>query len=144
MSHYIRKRREEGFTLIELVVVMAIMAILMVIAIPSYMTARQSATISASKSNLRNLAMALRLYMAENNLNVYPVAYTINTLLPPYVSGGAPKNPAGKNYVYSQVDGGASFLIGDPDNYGGDYYAVGPAGSIQILTDPVNGIDITW
>mgnify|MGYP000925989212 CR=1 FL=1 len=142
MSHCMRKgkRREEGFTLIELVIVMAIMAILVVIAIPSYITARQSATISASKSNLRNLAMALRLYTAENNLNVYPPETGtggINDVLPTYLPGGAPKNPAGKNYVYAQTGtpAGASFLIGDPDNYGTDvYYQVGPAGSIQEVT----------
>ena len=76
MSHCMRKGKEEkeGFTLIELVIVMAIMAgFWVVIAIPSYITARQSATISTSKSNLRNLAMAYsRLLYGENNLSIYP------------------------------------------------------------------------
>ena len=130
MNYLVRKRnkKEECFTLNELVVV---------IAISNYMTARRTAAINATKSNLRSLATALELYTAENNLNVYPPETGtggINDVLPTYLPGGAPKNPAGNNYVYSQVGGGASFLIGDPDNYGGDYYAVGPAGSIQEVT----------
>ena len=132
MSYLVRKRnkKEECFTLNELVVV---------IAISNYMTARRTAAINATKSNLRSLATALELYMAENNLSIYPPETGpggINDVLPTYLPGGAPKNPAGKNYVYAQTGtpAGVSFLIGDPDNYGGDYYAVGPAGSIQEVT----------
>jgi len=132
MNYLVRKRnkKEECFTLNELVVV---------IAISNYMTARRTAAINATKSNLRSLATALELYMAENNLSIYPPETGtggINDVLPTYLPGGAPKNPAGKNYVYAQtgMPAGASFLIGDPDNYGGDYYAVGPAGSIQEVT----------
>jgi len=146
MNYYLQKRndKEEGFTLIELVIVIAIMGILMTIAIPSYMTARRNAAINASKANLHNLAMALRLYVVENNLSTYPDEDDINTALPPYLSGGAPKNPGGNSYQYSQIDGGNSFLIGDPDHYGAEFYAVGPSGNIQILSSAVTGTPIIW
>ncbi len=146
MSYLVRKRkkREEGFTLIELVIVIAIIGILMAIAIPNYMSARRTAAINATKANLRNLATALELYMAEKNFSIYPENADINTVLKTYLPGGAPKNPAGKNYVYSQVDSGASFLIGDLDPYDGKYYQVGPGGSIQEVTSVPSGTAITW
>ena len=168
MSYLVRKRskKEEGFTLIELVIVIAIIGILMAIAIPNYMKARQAAAVSATKANLRNLATALELYMAEEGLNTYPPAKTtgtvkgINDALKDYFNGPAPTNPAGKNYVYapktssggaaSSTDPAASFLIGDPDNYGTStaavYYQVGPGGSIQELpaSGATGGEEIKW
>jgi type IV pilus assembly protein PilA len=46
-------RDEEGFTLIELMVVVLIIAILLAIAIPSYLGARERASNRAAQSNLR-------------------------------------------------------------------------------------------
>jgi type IV pilus assembly protein PilA len=55
-SNLITRRRDEedGFTLIELMVVVLIIAILIAIAIPTFLGARQRAQDRAAQSNLRN------------------------------------------------------------------------------------------
>ncbi len=53
-----RDREDEGFTLIELMVVVLIIAILLAIAIPTFLGARNTANARAAQSNLRNALTA--------------------------------------------------------------------------------------
>ncbi len=55
-----RREQEEGFTLIELMVVVLIIAILIAIAIPTFLGARQRAQNRAVQSNLRNSMTAAK------------------------------------------------------------------------------------
>ena len=52
------RREEEGFTLIELMVVVLIIAILLAIAIPTFLGARNSANARAAQADLRNALTA--------------------------------------------------------------------------------------
>ena len=60
LLHSLKSRRdaEEGFTLIELMVVVLIIAILIAIAIPTFLGARQRAQDRAAQSDLRNALTA--------------------------------------------------------------------------------------
>ncbi len=70
----IRNRSDErGFTLIELMVVVLIIAILLAIAIPTFLGARSKAEDRAAQSNLRNALTAEKTYYVDNE------AYTDNT-----------------------------------------------------------------
>ena len=63
-----RHNKEEGFTLIELMVVVLIIAILIAIAIPTFLGARARAQDRAAQSSLRNaLTAAKTLYTDQND-----------------------------------------------------------------------------
>ena len=61
-----RRRDEEGFTLIELMVVVLIMGILMAIAIPTFLSTRGSANDASAKSNATNGFTNEKSYYASN------------------------------------------------------------------------------
>ena len=59
-------REEGGFTLIELMVVVLIIAILIAIAIPTFLGARRRAQDKQAQSNLRNALTAQKAYYVDN------------------------------------------------------------------------------
>ena len=66
----IRKRR--GFTLIELLVVIAIIGILAAMVFPVFARARESARKAVCLSNVKNIALAIQMYLADNNDTLPP------------------------------------------------------------------------
>ena len=68
MLQSLRNRRdaEEGFTLIELMVVVLIIAILLAIAIPTFLGARERAQVRSAQSNLRNAFAAEKVVYTDN------------------------------------------------------------------------------
>jgi prepilin-type N-terminal cleavage/methylation domain-containing protein len=63
-------RKAQAFTLIELLIVVAIIAILAAIAIPNFLEAQTRAKVSRIKSDFRSLATALEAFAVDNN--TYP------------------------------------------------------------------------
>ena len=60
------EREDEGFTLIELMVVVLIIAILLAIAIPTFLGARERANDRAAQSSLRNALTAAKTIYTDN------------------------------------------------------------------------------
>jgi prepilin-type N-terminal cleavage/methylation domain-containing protein len=70
---------ERGFTLIELMVVVSIIAILAGILIPNFVNARSQAMTAACESNLRSIATAAELFFADQQ--VYPSSGDVSVAL---------------------------------------------------------------
>jgi len=64
--------RKRGFTLIELLVVIAIIGILAAMVFPVFARARESARKAVCLSNVKNIALAIQMYLADNNDTLPP------------------------------------------------------------------------
>jgi type IV pilus assembly protein PilA len=144
MLHLLRARidrgDEEGFTLIELMVVVLIIAILLAIAIPTFLGARSKAQDRAAESNLRNALTAEKTYYVDNE------AYTDNTSsnltnIEPSLTYAAAAGPSVVNTVYvesanatdvylaSKSASGTCFWIHDSTTTGTTYATDSACGS---------------
>jgi type IV pilus assembly protein PilA len=153
------RRPDEGFTLIELMVVVLIIAILMAIAIPTFLSARNTANARAAQSNLRNAVTAQTTQFSANNAFTNSVssmnkaepaiswnAYTTTTVL------------AGGSNVYFQTDnattatnleivalGADNKCYWEWDNNGQVVYGVTNPSSTKVCTTPAyNGFYDNW
>ena len=75
MMHSIVSRKRSGFTLIELMIVIAIIAILAAILVPNFVRARAQGHLTACKSNLKNIGTALEMYSTDH-AGRYPLTAT--------------------------------------------------------------------
>ena len=93
---------ESGFTLIEMMIVVAIIAILVGMLVPNFVRARAQAQTAACEANLKEIATALELY--ESDHDAYPSGSAVpvnanNADLQPYLKQ-IPDDPAAGPKAY--------------------------------------------
>jgi prepilin-type N-terminal cleavage/methylation domain-containing protein len=74
---------EQGFTLVELMIVILIIAILVSIAVISFQFSAQRTRETVCKANLRIIKLAIRNYQSTNDDNLPP---SLEALVPDYIS----------------------------------------------------------
>ncbi len=77
-----RPLKRHGFTLLELLVTMAILGVLVAVAIPRFASSREKALLAAMKSDLRNLATQQEAYSIEHfayTTSFPATVYTVTT-----------------------------------------------------------------
>ncbi len=97
----LHRRSPSGFTLVEVMIVVAIIAMLAAIAIPNLLRARHNANEVAAIKGLRTLSTALESYRAAQTPPDYPLGLEyLSNAVPPYVPASMTWGGARQGYRY--------------------------------------------
>ncbi|MZQ97623.1 MAG: prepilin-type N-terminal cleavage/methylation domain-containing protein [Acidaminobacter sp.] len=111
MLRFFNKRlhNRKGFTLIELIVVIAILGILMLIAVPRLLGVREGAEIRADKASARTIASAIAIYEADTGTAEPAIA----DLIPEYldVAPTSAQDPAAVFTLAYDADGAITITL---------------------------------
>jgi len=99
LSGHHRRSCSEGFTLMELMIVVAIISTLAAIAIPSYLSSRYKAEIAVAISEIKMIENAVLNYMAENDV----LPDSLGDIGMDQIT-----DPWGRPYEYLRIDGGTT------------------------------------
>ena len=101
----INTSRKAGFTLVEIMIVVAIIGLLAAIAIPNFVRARTTSQTNACINNLRQIDGGIQQWALENSKASSATVTSANVM--PYLGRGAagewPKCPSGGAYTVSTV-----------------------------------------
>ena len=103
-------RSKKGFTLVEIMIVVAIIGLLAAIAIPNFVNARTTARNKACQANLKQIEGAIQVWAIDNNI-AGTAAVTWGDIVPDYLKR-MPECPSGGTYGITTVDADPTCSIG--------------------------------
>jgi prepilin-type N-terminal cleavage/methylation domain-containing protein len=125
-----------GFTLVELLVVVLIIAILAAIALPLYLSAVNDAEKKTALANMQTIANGLQAYRIRDPSHLYPTSLTLLTsdLNRDFSSMTDPAGPGSRYYIYNLATnpGTCTDSAGITANYTAD-----TSSPLPIITDSV-------
>ena len=116
------KLKEKGFTLVEIMIVVAIIAILSAIAIPNFMTARSKSRANACKANLRQIDAAVEMF-AMDTLLTDGNTVAMASLIPTYIKKAPTCQSAGTYGASEAWCTGASLVF--TGGFAAEFFVVG-------------------
>jgi len=98
----IKTNAKAGFTLVEIMIVVAIIGLLAAIAIPNFVKARESAQLNSIFNNLRIIEGAKDQWALENKKGTGDAVGSVTTISD-YLKGGTVKPVVGETYATTTV-----------------------------------------